>query len=137
MLPDGRRRVNPDGIDFYRRLCERLHEHGVRPLATLYHWDLPEALHAEGGWARATSRALRRLRAADVRRLGDLVHDWVTVNEPWGVSFLGHALGIKAPGRRDWPEAVRVGHHLLLAHARAVERTARAAGAGGSGSRST
>jgi beta-glucosidase len=122
VLPEGRGRVNEEGIGFYRRLCERLRERGVRPLATLYHWDLPAALQAHGGWA-ASDTVERFVEYAQLvfERLGDLVDDWITINEPFCVAFHGHALGLKAPGRRDWAEAVRVSHHLLLAHARTVE----------------
>ena len=130
LLPEGSGRVNEDGVAFYRRLCERLREQGIRPVATLYHWDLPQALHERGGWtARDTVERFGEYAQLAFARLGDLVEDWITVNEPFCIAFLGHALGIKAPGHRDWGEAVRVGHHVLLAHARAVEAY-RAAGAG-------
>jgi beta-glucosidase len=130
LFPDGGGRASEDGIDFYRRLCEGLRARGVRPLATLYHWDLPEALQARGGWgSRDTIERFAEYAALAFERLGDLVDDWITCNEPFCIAFLGHALGTKAPGRRDWGEAVRVGHHVLLAHARAVEAY-RSAGSG-------
>jgi beta-glucosidase len=130
VLPEGHGRVNEAGLDFYRRLCERLLEHGVRPLATLYHWDLPQSLQERGGWAaRDTVERFGEYAELVFDRLGGLVSDWITVNEPFCIAFLGHALGTKAPGRKSWPEAIAVGHHVLLAHARAV--AAYRAGAGG------
>jgi beta-glucosidase len=115
--PDGRGPVNRKGIDFYRRLAEGLRERGIKPLATLYHWDLPQALQDEGGWA---SRDVVE-RCAEYSRLvldglDGLVEDWITHNEPWVTAFLGYALGIKAPGLRDWHAALRAAHHALLAH---------------------
>jgi beta-glucosidase len=122
LLPDGAGPVNETGVGFYRRLCERLREHGVAPVATLYHWDLPAALQAGRGWAvRDTVERFAEYAALAFERLGDLVDDWITVNEPFCVAFLGYGLGVKAPGTRDWREALVAGHHVLLAHARAVE----------------
>jgi beta-glucosidase len=115
--PDGRGPANRKGLDFYRRLAEGLRERGITPLVTIYHWDLPQALEDEGGWA---SREVVD-RYADYARLvvdelDGVVTDWVTHNEPWVTSFLGYAYGIKAPGRRDWAAALRAAHHALLAH---------------------
>jgi beta-glucosidase len=114
-------RVNEAGVDFYRRLVEGLVERGVEPLATLYHWDLPQVLQDRGGWAeRDTARRFAEYASVAYERLGDLVTRWITVNEPWVVAFPGHAQGTKAPGIRDWPTALRAGHHVLLAHGLAV-----------------
>ena len=121
VMRDGRRR-SPDGIDFYRRLIERLLERGIEPIATLYHWDLPQALQDAGGWeARDTVERFGEYAALMADQYGDVVDQWITQNEPWVVAFLGYAEGIKAPGARDWATALRVSHHLLLAHARAQE----------------
>ena len=121
--PDGRGPANRKGLDFYRGLVEGLLERGITPLATLYHWDLPQALQEQGGWA---SRDLvdRFAEYADIvfAELGDLVHDWITHNEPWVIAFLGHAYGTKAPGARDWPVALRAAHHVLVSHGEAVRR---------------
>jgi beta-glucosidase len=122
-------RVQPDGyvpnrrgVDFYRRLCEGLRERGIEPVATLYHWDLPLALQAAGGWAvRDTAERFAEYAALMAEELGGLVDAWITHNEPWVVAFLGHAEGVKAPGIRDWPTALRASHHLLLSHGWAVQ----------------
>ena len=112
--PDGRGALNRGGVRFYRRLVEGLLERGIEPVATLYHWDLPQALQDSGGWAaRDTTERFADYARADGRELGDLVAQWITHNEPWVVAFLGHAEGRKAPGMRDWPTALRVSHHLL------------------------
>ncbi len=120
--PDGRGAVNRAGVDFYKRLCAGLRERGIEPVATLYHWDLPQARQAAGGWAaRDTAERFAEYAALMGAELGDLVDAWITHNEPWVVAFLGHAEGTKAPGIRDWPTALRVSHHLLLSHGWALE----------------
>jgi beta-glucosidase len=123
VMPDGTGRVNGAGLGFYRRLAEGLRERGIEPMATLYHWDLPQALQDLGGWGERDT-ALRFAEYAELlaTELGDVVTDWITHNEPWVVAFLGHAEGVKAPGIRDWPTALRVAHHLLLSHGLAAER---------------
>jgi beta-glucosidase len=119
--PDGRGALNRRGVDWYRRLCVGLRERGIEPVATLYHWDLPQARQAAGGWsARDTAERFAEYAALMGDELGDAVDGWITHNEPWVVAFLGHAEGIKAPGIRDWPTALRVSHHLLLSHGLAV-----------------
>jgi beta-glucosidase len=119
--PEGRGAANLKGIDFYRRLVEGMLERGISPLATLYHWDLPQRLQDDGGWA---SREIVD-RFTDYARLvfdglGDLVDTWITHNEPWVTSFLGYGFGVKAPGVADWSQALAAAHHSLLSHGRAV-----------------
>jgi beta-glucosidase len=119
--PDGRGPANRRGLDFYRTLVEGMLERGIRPLATLYHWDLPQALQDEGGWAsRDVVERFTEYARIVFGALGDLVPAWITHNEPWVTSFLGYAYGSKAPGLRDWPAAIRASHHALLAHGMAV-----------------
>ena len=119
--PNGRGPANPKGIDFYRRLSEGLLERGIIPLATLYHWDLPQALQDEGGWAsREVAERFEVYAELVFDGLGDLVQDWVTHNEPWVTSFLGYGYGTKAPGIQDWRAALASAHHVLLSHGKAV-----------------
>jgi len=119
--PDGRGPVNQKGIDFYRRLTEGLLERGITPLATLYHWDLPQALQDEGGWvSREVAERFEVYAELVFEHLGDLVDDWVTHNEPWVTSFLGYGYGTKAPGIQDWYAALASAHHVLLSHGKAV-----------------
>jgi beta-glucosidase len=117
VMPEGRGAVNQKGLDFYRRLIDRLLENGIEPLPTLYHWDLPEALQQEGGWrTRSTAQAFAAYVAVVGEALGDRAARWLTINEPWCSAFLGYASGVHAPGLRDPESAVRATHHLLLAH---------------------
>jgi beta-glucosidase len=120
ILPAGDGAVNSAGLDFYDRLVDGLLEAGIQPFATLYHWDLPQALQDRGGWAnRATVAAFTRYTDVVVRRLGDRVKNWITHNEPWCVAFLGHWMGEHAPGIHEGP-ALAVAHHVLLSHGEAV-----------------
>ena len=121
--PSGRGAVNQRGIDFYSRLIDRLLEHGIEPWPTLHHWDLPLALQTEfDGWLNP-SIADRFGEYADLcfERFGDRVNSWLTINEPWCQAVLGHGNGIHAPGRVSDDEPYLAGHHLLLAHAKAVQ----------------
>ncbi len=127
IMPAGTGAVNQTGIDHYRRVAQACRERGIRPFATLYHWDLPQTLQDAGGWPnRDTAYAFAEYAQASVEGLGDVVTDWITVNEPGVASLLGYASGEHAPGVRDPRAAVRAGHHLLLAHGLAV-RAMRAA----------
>jgi beta-glucosidase len=115
--PAGRGPVERRGLDFYSRLVDGLLERGVEPWLTLYHWDLPQPLEDAGGWpARDTAGRFADYAALVHEALGDRVHTWTTVNEPWCAAFLGYGSGEHAPGRQDPAAAVRAGHHLLLGH---------------------
>jgi beta-glucosidase len=121
ILPSGRGRVNPKGLGFYDRLVDGLLARGIEPLVTLYHWDLPLALHDAGGWVnRRTADWFADYAAVAVKALGDRVRHWMTLNEPGVVSFCGYANTWHAPGAADPATAYQVFHHLLLAHGRAV-----------------
>ncbi|SDX73661.1 beta-glucosidase [Allochromatium warmingii] len=121
VLPEGRGAINQRGLDFYERLVDTLLAHGIRPMLTLYHWDLPVALHERGGWLNPDSPHWFADYAATLfRALADRVPLWVTLNEPWVVTVPGYLDGQLAPGHRDLFEPPRVAHHLLLAHAEAV-----------------
>jgi beta-glucosidase len=122
VLPQGEGKVNHAGLRFYRELAEGLLERGIEPIATLYHWDLPQALQDRGGWAeRDTAERFAEYAALMAAELGDVVSEWITINEPWVIAFQGHAHGTKAPGIRDWTTALRVSHHALVAHALGVQ----------------
>ncbi|MEV5000234.1 GH1 family beta-glucosidase [Nocardioides sp. LML1-1-1.1] len=127
--PTGSGPANAAGLDFYDRLVDGLLEAGVRPMATLFHWDLPQALEDDGGWLnRATIDRFADYAAIVAERLGDRVADWVPVNEPNVVTMMGYAVGMHAPGKALLFDALPVGHHLLVAHGRAAIAL-RAAGA--------
>ena len=112
---------NPKGLDFYERLVDGMLERGLQPWATLYHWDLPQALQERGGWnARATVDAFVDLADTMTRRLGNRVKHWITHNEPWCTAMIGHHEGWHAPGIADFKTALQVAHHVLLSHGKAV-----------------
>lgn len=118
IFPQGRGFVNEKGLDFYNRLVDALLENGITPNATLYHWDLPTAL---GGWeSRDTAFAFAEYVDLVTRCLGDRVKIWSTLNEPWCSSMLGYYQGQQAPGLQNPTLALKVAHHLLLAHGLAM-----------------
>lgn len=123
LQPNGEGDLNPAAVRFYRALLESLRENGIRPFVTLYHWDLPQTLEDRGGWPRrATAYSFADFAERTARALGDLVDDWITINESWCAAFLGYGYGAHAPGQRDMSAAVAAAHHLNLAHGLAVER---------------
>ncbi|WP_338898366.1 GH1 family beta-glucosidase [Streptomyces sp. TG1A-60] len=122
-------RVNaPGGLDFYDRLVDELTGAGIRPVPTLFHWDLPSSLEEAGGWLnRDTAERFAEYAAVVAARLGDRVTKWITINEPAEHTLLGHALGTHAPGKQLMFDALPAAHHQLLGHGLAV-RALRAAG---------
>ena len=121
IFPEGRGRVNEKGLDFYRKLIEELKSAGIRPVVTLYHWDLPQALQDEGGWENeATVQAFTDYARLLFRTFGNDVDLWITHNEPWVVAFIGNYEGRHAPGKQDFGAALRVSRNLLLSHGYAV-----------------
>lgn len=128
VLPEGRGRVNPKGLDFYKRLVEELLANQLIPFATLYHWDLPAALDDRGGWLNPDIASWFADYARVLfRALDGHVRFWTTLNEPWVVTDGGYLHGKLAPGHKSPFEAPRAAHNLLRAHAEAV-RAYRAGG---------
>ncbi len=122
IFPNGGGRPNQAGLDFYRRLIAALHRHNITPMATLYHWDLPQALEDRGGWAnRDTAMRFAEYASFLFHALGDDVPLWATHNEPFIQGFYGYGNGENAPGRRNPWAILPVGHHLLLSHGMAVD----------------
>jgi beta-glucosidase len=121
VMPQGVGAINPAGLGFYDRLLDQLLEAGIAPNATLYHWDLPQALEDKGGWPeRATAEAFAEYASVVARHLGDRLTFLATHNEPFVVSDHGYRLGSHAPGRTEPEAAVAAAHHLLVAHGLAV-----------------
>ncbi len=119
--PAGSGPANPAGLDFYQRLVDGLLERGVDPVATLYHWDLPQPLEDAGGWlARDTAARFAEYAETVARALGDRVKLWITLNEPFVHTIFGYALGAHAPGRALLFDALPAAHHQLLGHGLAV-----------------
>ena len=121
--PLGSGEPNQAGLDFYGRLVDGLLARGIRPIATLYHWDLPQALEDEGGWTnRETAYRFAEYATIVGTALGDRVATWTTLNEPWCSAYLGYGSGAHAPGRADPLAALQAVHHLNLAHGLATQR---------------
>ncbi|WP_129338468.1 GH1 family beta-glucosidase [Cellulomonas endophytica] len=119
--PTGQGAFNDEGLAFYSDLVDRLIAAGIKPVVTLYHWDLPQALEDAGGWTvRATAEHFGRYARRLAEVLGDRVHLWTTLNEPWCSAYLGYASGVHAPGVTDGAAALAAVHHLNLAHGLAV-----------------
>jgi beta-glucosidase len=121
--PTGSGEVEPRGLAYYDRLVDGLLARGVAPMATAYHWDLPQPLEDAGGWpVRDTAERFADYAALLHDHLGDRVKIWATLNEPWCSAYLGYAAGVHAPGRRDGSAAHRAAHHLMLGHGLAAQR---------------
>ena len=114
--------VNDRGLDFYERIVDALLESSIKPVVTLYHWDLPQYLGDEGGWLnRKTAYALADYTSVVANRLGDRVDTWTTLNEPWCSSYLSYGAKEHAPGLGLGPGAFPAVHHLNLAHGLMVQ----------------
>ncbi len=127
ILPDGVGKVNHRGLDFYKRLLEKLAQKNIDAYATIYHWDLPQVLQDRfGGWiGRDIIEPFVEYADTVSSALGDRVKAWTTLNEPWVIAWLGYGEGKHAPGFRDPRLALQVSHHLLVAHGLAVSAVRR------------
>jgi beta-glucosidase len=118
--PDGTGKPNPRGLDYYKRLADELVKARIRPLCTLYHWDLPQKLEDAGGWPNR-DLAARFTDYVDitVRALGDSISHWCIFNEPWVFTFLGYGRGTHAPARENFVECMRATHVVNIAQGQA------------------
>ncbi|MFH1760901.1 MAG: GH1 family beta-glucosidase [bacterium] len=117
LFPHGHGKLNQQGMDFYSSLIDGLLEKDIKPVATLFHWDFPQALQDMGGWAnRDTVYRFRDYSAAAVEKLGDRIKYWITLNEPEIFTYFGHWYGRHAPGIKDLKTALNTAHHLMLGH---------------------
>ena len=122
LLPEGTGSVNEKGIAFYDRLIDGMLERGIRPFATLYHWDLPSSLQDRGGWMnRDIAGWFADYATLVARRFGDRLATIATLNEPWCTAYVGHLAGRHAPGYRDLRACARAMHHVLFAHGTAID----------------
>jgi beta-glucosidase len=122
ILPAGDGKVNQAGLDYYRALLDALGERGIAGAATLYHWDLPQALQDAGGWpSREVALRFADYAAVVGEALGDRVARWITMNEPGVVAHHGYRVGVHAPGLTDMAAAAATTHHLLLGHGLATQ----------------
>lgn len=121
ILPNGKGSINQKGIDFYSRLVDELLSKGIQPWATLYHWDLPQALQESGGWANKDVASYFGEYAYQVaEKLGDRVKNWITINEPEIAAFFGNFTAEHAPGIRDERITLHSAHGLLVGHGKAM-----------------
>lgn len=121
VLPDGTGKLNPKGVDYYRRCFEKLLENGITPNVTLYHWDLPQAIEDRGGWVNRDSIEWFGEYADKMFKCyGDIVPMWSTINEPIA-TYVGYALGGFAPGHTNEAWGNQARHNILVAHGKAVE----------------
>ncbi|WP_243387295.1 GH1 family beta-glucosidase [Bacillus kexueae] len=115
-------KFNEKGLDFYKRLVDRLLENGIDPMLTIYHWDLPQALQEKGGWEnRDIVNYFNEFSIYLYENLGDVVKKWITHNEPWVVTYLGYGNGEHAPGIQNFTSFLKASHHVLLSHGEAVK----------------
>lgn len=122
IFPSGGGKINQAGLDYYKRLLDALAERGISGAATLFHWDLPQALEDKGGFrSRDTAQLFADYAGTVAEALGDRVERWITLNEPLCYALLGHRWGDHAPGMTDPAAARAVTHHLLLGHGLAVQ----------------
>jgi beta-glucosidase len=124
VFPQGAGAPNPKGLDFYNRLVDELLANDIQPFATLYHWDLPQALQDNGGgWeSRDTSKAFGNYAGYVAERLSDRVKHFFTINEFGAFVELGYAIGIHAPGLKLPPgRFLQTRHNCVLGHGLAVQ----------------
>lgn len=123
LFPDGDGPLNEAGADFYDRLIDGLLAAGIEPNVTLFHWDLPQTLAAQGNWENPrTGEAFLRFAETCFRRYGDRVKRWATFNEPGWMTLNGWVTGLHPPCKTDFAAAIRVATTLLITHSRTVER---------------
>ncbi len=122
LLPETNQQVNSEGVDFYDRLIDGMLALGLRPFATLYHWDLPRRHALKGGWQnRDTAHYMADYADLIMRHFGDRLETIAPVNEPWCVSFLSHYWGHHAPGLRDLDATAKSMHNIQLAHGLSIQ----------------
>lgn len=122
ILPYGKGSVNQTGLDFYKHMLDELHKNDIVPNATIYHWDLPFELDREGGWLnRDIINWYGEYASLLFKEFGDAIPLWVTINEPIA-TYVGHAQGFFAPGKRNEQYGRQANHHILMAHGEGVRR---------------
>ena len=122
ILPDGKGIINQKGIDFYSRLIDALLEKKIKPLVTLYHWDLPQKLQNNGGWSnRDIANIFSDYAEIVAKKFSDKIDFISTFNEPAVFSIFGYTNGYMAPGIIDKEKYLASVHHINLAHGYAIQ----------------
>ncbi|MEQ9592367.1 MAG: GH1 family beta-glucosidase [Cyclobacteriaceae bacterium] len=115
LLPNGIGQRNQKGIDFYHRVIDECLEKNIEPWITLYHWDLPQALQAKGGWVnREILNWFEEYVTLCARQYGDRVKHWMVLNEPMVFTGAGYFLGYHAPGLKGLDNFLPAMHHAAL-----------------------
>ncbi|KXB01106.1 beta-glucosidase [candidate division MSBL1 archaeon SCGC-AAA259O05] len=121
VLPKGKGDINDEGLNFYKNLTEKLLNAQIEPWICIYHWNLPQSLQDEGGWANPNIvEDFANYAKILGRELGENVENWVILNEPWVVANLGYLQGEHAPGIQDHQKFLRASHNLQLAQGKAI-----------------
>jgi beta-glucosidase len=121
VMPNGTGRINPKGLDYYKKLIEQLHKNNITPNVTLYHWDLPQVLEDKGGWVNRDVIEWYGEYAYNMfKELGDSVQMWSTINEPIA-TYVGYGLGGFAPGYVNELAGNQARHNILVAHGKGIE----------------
>lgn len=123
IFPNGTGEVNKEGLEYYHNLIDELLANDIEPMCTLYHWDLPQILQDKGGWGnRETIDAFVAYAEVMFKEFSGKIKQWITLNEPWCISFLSNYIGVHAPGNKDLQLATQISHHLLVAHGKTVQK---------------
>lgn len=118
ILPNGKGRINKEGILFYHQIIDECLRQGIVPYVTLYHWDLPHALEEEGGWTvYSVNNSFNHFVSICAKEYGDKVKNWIVLNEPFGFTSLGYMLGVHAPGKTGLTNFFSAVHHTAIAQA--------------------
>lgn len=122
IFPEGKGKINQKGLDYYKKMVEKMLEYNIIPNATIYHWDLPYELEREGGWLnRDIVNWYGEYASVLFKEFGSIIPLWSTINEPIA-TYVGYSAGIFAPGRKSEKYGRQANHHILLAHGEGVQR---------------
>lgn len=122
IIPNGKGAINPKGIKFYKNLVDELLKYNIKPVVTMFHWDLPQALQDLGGWEnRETAYAFKEYAKVLFEELGDKVDTWITFNEPRFLIFSGYLIGNYPPTYNDPQKTINASYNVMLANALAIE----------------
>ena len=116
-------KINKKGINYYIKLCKELLKNNIKPIVTLYHWDMPQWIEDLGGFLNDSIIDYFKYYVEVVTKaLDGLVCDYITINEPQCIMFMGHDACYFAPGTKyNDKEMLKAIHNLLKCHGEAVK----------------
>jgi beta-glucosidase len=119
--PSGTGEPNQKGLDHYSKFVDAMLENGLRPFCTIYHWDLPQALEARGGWPnRDLAGYYADYAGILAKHLGDRITVWAPFNMPWSFTYMGYGVGAFPPNRANFGDFLKAAHTVALAQAEAL-----------------